>query len=586
MGVVGNCAFMAYTDVHAHVRWMCMPRFDSSFLFGSLLDKHKGGEFSVTPENQLGESRQYYLENTNILCTEFDTNQGSLRVIDFAPRFYQNDRIYRPLMLIRKVELLSGAPMLKICCSPVGDYGRVKPERMQGSNHIRFEGLGEPVRLTTNLPLSYITEDKSFILTETGYLLFTYGIPLEGPLESTCEDFLTKTTQYWRRWVKGMVVPAFYQEFVIRSALALKMHQYEDTGGIIASGTMALPEYHMSTRNWDYRYCWMRDAYYTLNAFNSIGHFDELEHYFRYIQNVMMHEQGNAQPLYTILGDKRIVELELDLEGYMGNKPVRVGNDAYTHIQNDVYGQVLTSLLPLYVDKRLNSVGTEKHLGLVRWLLSKIEMTMEMPDAGIWEFRERAQLHCYTFLFHWAGSNAAAKIAGFFGDESLKTKALLLATRASEQIEACYDNQRKVYTQAVGVPYLDAACLLLITMRYLDPATQRAKDHLSALEKELLAESGLFYRYIHTDDFGKPESTFLVCAFWYIEALAAVGRLPEAATCFENLMKYSNHLGLFSEDVHAETGSQWGNFPQTYSHVGLMNAAFRIDKKLDLPNFL
>lgn len=584
LGIVGNCSYLAYVDTDSNVSWMCMPRFDSSFIFGSLLDKKKGGDFYAKPFHEKYQSKQYYLENTNVLCTEFTCQDGKYRVIDYAPRFFQHDRQFRPLMLFRKIEPLEGRPTIKIKCHPVGEYGALQPETVMGSNHIRYLNIGPQVRLTTNVPLNTVLDEKPFVLSEPAYLAFAYGVPLEAPLEEVADLFLTKTINYWHKWIKTTSIPSLYQKEIIRSSLVLKLHQYEDTGGIIASGSTSLPEHHMSTRNWDYRYCWMRDTFYTLNALNSLGHFEESEKYFHYIENILQSETTRVQPLYSITGDKKLVEIELDLEGYLGNVPVRVGNDAYTHIQNDVYGQVLVSILPIYTDKRLIGNQRNKSTELVHFLLDRIEDTMEMPDAGLWEFRNKQQLHCYTFIFHWAGSKAAGKIGKELGDQSLIQKAQKLELLSAQKIEACYDPEKKVYMQAVGSEHMDASCLQLITMGYLDPHSDRARDHLMGLEKELGMENGLFYRYVHHDDFGTPESTFLICAFWYAEALASVERIDDAKRVFSNLLQYSNHLGLFSEDVDKE-GGQWGNFPQTYSHVGLMNAAFRIARKLDKPIF-
>lgn len=585
MGIIGNCSYLAYIDTDANVKWMCMPRFDSSFIFGSLLDSTKGGRFQASPANSEYKSTQYYLANTNVLCTEFESADGSFRVTDFAPRFMQDDRYFRPLMLFRKIEPLQGRPSVKVVCKPVGEYGEVQPEVLKGSNHLRFTNIGSHVRLTTDISINNIVNEKSFVLSEPKYMVFSYELPLEGGLMDTAESFLDKTKKYWRSWVKTTSIPPAYQKEIIRSALVLKLHQYEDTGGIIASGSMSLSEFDQSGRNWDYRYCWMRDTYYTLNALNSLGHFEESEKYFQYIENIIASETVKIQPLYSITGDKIIEEKELPLKGYLDrNIPVRLGNDAYTHIQNDVYGQVLISLLPIYTDKRLISQKNAKPLDLIHFLLDKIGETMFEPDAGLWEFRSLQQLHCYTFLFHWAGSKAALKIGVDLNDTVLIQKAKRLIQTSAEQLEKCYSPLKQAYTQAIGSEYLDASCLKLISMGYLDPNSDRAKKHLAALEKELKTEQGLFYRYKHIDDFGVPKTTFLICAFWYAEALACVGRVSEAVTVFENLISSGNHLGLLSEDVGVD-GSQWGNFPQTYSHVGLMNAVFRIARKIDKPLF-
>jgi GH15 family glucan-1,4-alpha-glucosidase len=585
-GVIGNCSYTAHIHKNTQVSWMCLPRFDSSFIFGSLLDTNKGGEFSILPASGKFHSSQSYIENTNVLSTEIRTDDGIYRVIDFAPRFHQVDRYYRPNMLIRKIERISGNPNIIVKCKPVWEYGKVQPESSLGSNHIRFLGMDGHVRLTSNISLNYILDEQSFVLNETKYLVLTYGPPLEAAIEETSEAFLSKTISYWRNWIKTASIVSFYQRESIRSALILKIHQFEDTGAIIAATTSSLPESPGSTRNWDYRYCWMRDTFYTLNAFNSIGHFEELEKYFHYVLNTTMEEADRYQPLYGITGKKELDEREIELEGYQGNQPVRVGNQAYTHIQNDVYGQVLISLLPLYDDKRIIFTDRFDSSQLIMKTLAMIEKTFDEKDAGLWEFRNLAQHHCYTYLFHWAGSCAAIKIAKVLKDDKMGELAVRLKARSEKMIEKCYVPSKKGYAQAVGVERMDASTLQLIMMNYFNGDNKKANAHLIALEKELLANNGLFYRYKHQDDFGEPETTFLICAFWYIEALACVGRLDEAIKYFEKMISYSNHVGLLSEDVNEKDGSMWGNFPQAYSHVGLLNAANRIATKLDRPSFL
>ena len=583
MGIIGNCSFIAYIDMSANIKWLCLPRFDSSFVFGSLLDEKKGGEFSVRPAEGIFTTDQHYLKNTNILVTEFNCAEGKYSVTDFAPRFYQYDRYFRPLMLVRKIRLIEGNPQIRVRCNPVGDLGRIIPQTVQGSNHIGYLNLDSQVRLSTDIPINYILEDQSFILTDTCYLVFTYGEPLEEAIRSTAETFLDRTRMYWENWVKATSIPDIFQEQIIRSSLVLKLHQYEDSGGIIASGTTSLPEADGTGRNWDYRYCWMRDTYYSLHGFNSIGHFEEVEKYFSYIYNIINRTTGRINPVYTITGEKVNPVKELNLDGYLGNRPVRIGNDAVLQIQNDVYGQVLISLLPLFVDKRLDFYDSIRTLTLVKWLTERIESTMDEPDAGIWEFGQLRQLHCYTMLFHWAGSRAAMKIAELLGDVRLQKKAKNLAVQASKRIARCYDPKRKVYTQAIGSRQLDASQLQLITMNFLDPSSEKARNHLKALETELKTPDGLLYRYKH-DEKGTMNSSFLICSFWYAEALACTGRVKEAYQLIEKLLPYSNHLGLYSEDADIE-GGQWGNFPQTYSHVGFINAVYRISIKIDKPIF-
>jgi GH15 family glucan-1,4-alpha-glucosidase len=585
-GIIGNCAFIAHVNKNTDISWLCWPRFDSPFVFGSLLDKKKGGEFSILPQGEFT-STQYYIENTNVLRTEITAEDGKYRITDFAPRFHLYERYYKPLMFIRKIEPLAGNPRITIKCEPVCDYGKNKMKSIRGSNHIDYIGCDENIRLSTNMSLTYIMDEKAFVLNEAKYLIMTYGQNLEAPVISTAENFLRETIAYWRLWIKHSSIAGFYQPFVIRSALVLKIHQYEDTGAIIAASTTSLPESPGSTRNWDYRYCWLRDSHYVLTSLNHIGHFEEMEKYFNYLSDISHAEDTRYQPLYGIAGERQITEHTLThLEGYKGEQPIRIGNQAYEHIQNDIYGQVLISMLPLYTDHRFVFSERSDSVKWIESVLSKIERTIDEKDAGIWEFRNIANVHCYSNLFQWAGAQAAFKMAKTIGNEDFEKRAQILIDKAAAHIEACYDPERKVYTNAVGSPHLDASTLQLIMMNYLDPASDRAKDHLIALEKELKTEDGLFYRYLHADDFGKPKTTFLICAFWYVEALACVGRTDEAIKEFENIIKYCNHLLLFSEDVDAKTGSQWGNFPQAYSHVGLMNAAYRIAIKLDRPIFL
>src|SRR5215212_6718594 len=436
LGIIGNCSYLAYIDKTADIKWLCLPRFDSSFLFGSLLDEEKGGHFYIRPAEEY-KSIQYYIPNTNILCTEFTCSDGKFRVFDCAPRMTIHERQFKPLMLVRKIELINGDPSIKVICDPRGDYGRIIPEPVTGSNHIRFLGLDKQVRITTDISLNYLLEGRPFVLDQNRYIVLTYGEPLEAPLRETAEDFLHQTIRYWQNWIKGCYVPNIYQDQIIRSALILKLHQYEDTGGIIASGTTSLPEYHDSTRNWDYRYCWFRDAYYTLRAFNQIGHFEELEKYFDFIQNIIHNSQDSLQPLYSITGKKDLHEIELDLAGYMNNKPVRIGNKAYEQIQNDVYGQVLVGLLPLYIDKRLTFSKKSSYKRIVPWLLKQIERTRNIEDAGLWEFRNSKQIHTYTLLFHWAGAKAAYKIGMQFKDDVLMQQEERLSMEAANMLEKC-----------------------------------------------------------------------------------------------------------------------------------------------------
>jgi GH15 family glucan-1,4-alpha-glucosidase len=582
LGIVGNCAYSALIK-DGSVEWMCWPRPDSSFVFGPLLDREKGGVFSI--EGVDAESvQQEYVENTNVLRTVFSGPNGEFELYDFAPRFLLYDRYYKPPMFVRVIKPLSGEPRAIVRCKPVYDYGRLRPTTWAASNHVEYRDLPAPVRLTTNVPLAYIEDERPFLLERDRHLVLTWGQPLEAGLEDTAERFLERTLDYWRRWVKGTRVPRDYQGEVIRSALALKLHQYEDTGALLAATTTSLPEYPGSGRNWDYRYCWLRDAYFTLNALERLGHSEEMERFLEYLRNLAEEEQGVLRPAYRINGSAEAPEAELDwLSGSGGEQPVRVGNQAFEHVQNDVYGEMVLAVSRLFLDIRfVGSVPPKTALDTVSGLVAQIEAKLDEPDAGPWEFRERWRLHTFTVLMNWAGARRAVEVAEALGDEELAGRARGLEQRAAEILETqCWSNEVGALTQVAGEPQLDAANLLAIQLGFFEPDDPRASSHVDAIRRSLSVDKGLLRRYSNRDDFGEMEAAFTVCSFWLVEALALIDRTDEARELFERLLSLHNGLGLYSEDILPETLEQSGNFPQTYSHVGLINAAFRLSRRWD-----
>ena len=552
---------------------------DSSFVFGSLLDEDRGGEFKVVPE-KLIRTKQRYLENTAILVTSFYCEDGEFDVVDFAPRFYVNHRYHKPLQFYRKIKRIAGHPRIKIICEPTGEYGTLTPEVHIGSNHINYNGLHIPLRLTTNATLTYLMEQRSFLLSEDLYFLFTEGEPFSTPIRETYEEFFYRTKDYWRRWVKETFIPNLFQKELIRSSITIKLHQYEDTGAIIASGTTSLPEYPGSGRNWDYRYCWLRDSYFSLAALNSLGHFEEVERYLHFIHNILGNLE-HLQPMYRINGEAEITEKILDLRGFMDNRPVRIGNAAFFQKQFDSFGQVILSLLPLYTDERIIHLEQVVDKRLIVDLLLSIEKVMDIPDAGTWELRGREEKHLGTYIFHWAGAKAGYKIASYYQDEELKQLAQRIIDLSAENIEKCYSEQDVSYMADQTRSHFDATGFLLITMNYLDPTDDKTHAYFLKLRHELISPEGMIYRYRRHDDFGDTHATFLICTYWYIEALICLGHLDEAQESLKNIIQHANHLGLLSEDISSEDGGQWGNFPQTYSHVGLINAVCRLARKRD-----
>lgn len=579
VGLIGNCQYSALIDTAGRVVWLCWPRFDASFVFGGLLDADKGGVFEVACADRF-HATQSYVENTNVLRTVFRSARGAFEVIDFAPRFVQYDRYFRPTMLVREIRPLSGRPVARVRCEPVYDYGLARPRVQWGSNHIEYTGLAGPLRLTTNMSLTYLTEGRPFVLKDRVYLVLTWGQPLEAPLETTCEDFLRRTVSYWRTWVRRCAIPAEYQKEVIRSALALKIHQFDDTGAIVAATTTSLPEAPGTGRTWDYRFCWLRDAFFTLDALRLLSHADEMERFVTYLYNVAAGARGRLQPVYGLSGETDLVERELPhLAGYRGEGPVRVGNAAHAHVQNDVYGEMILAISPLFLDARMAGSALAQPWDLLTRLLADVARHLAEKDAGIWEFRDKRQLHTFSLLMSWAGVNQAARIASRLGRAGIARRAERLAARARGLIRRhAWRPRAGAFAEAAGGTEWDASLLLMLQLGFLDARAPAARSHVLRLGRALRAANGFIHRYTHDDDFGRSVAVFTSANFWHAEALARIGRRDAARALFERILARANHVGLLSEDLDPKTGEQWGNFPQTYSHVGLIHAAFALSR--------
>jgi GH15 family glucan-1,4-alpha-glucosidase len=582
LGIIGNCSYSALVR-DGSVEWLCWPRPDSSFVFGPLLDRERGGAFAV--EGVESEAvRQEYVENTNVLRTVFSGPGGDFELLDFAPRFHLYDRFFKPSMLVRILRPLAGEPRARVRCRPTYEYGHENVGFWRASNHIEYTGFPTPVRLTTNVPLTYVEDERPFLLEDDRHLVLTWGEPLEAGLEETAERFLERTLDYWRRWVKGTRVPRDYQSEVIRSALVLKLHQYEDTGALLAATTTSLPEHPGSGRTWDYRFCWLRDAYFTLNALERLGHSEEMERFLEYLRNIAEEGGGVLQPAYRINGDRHAEERVLEhLAGYRGDGPVRIGNQAFEHVQNDVYGEMVLAVSRLFLDTRfVGEIPPLTAVEIVESLLDQIERTLDEPDAGLWEFRGRTRLHSFSVLMHWAGARRAVEVAEALDAVDLAARARDVEARAAEILETrCWNDEIGALTQVAGEPQLDASLLLAVHLGYLTPDDPRATSHVDAIREALSVDGGLLRRYTAPDDFGETHAAFTVCTFWLVEALALLGRTDEAKELFDRLLSLDNGLGLYSEDLLPDTLEQSGNFPQTYSHVGLINAAFRLSRRWD-----
>ncbi len=574
LGLIGNCQLSALVNRRGAIVWSCMPRFDSPPVFGSLLDPD-GGEFSIAPlAGGLGAQR--YLPNTNVLETRFEGPDGSFRVLDFAPRFIQYERSFRPTKLIRIVEPLDGTPRLRVACNPVLGWSRARPDREHGSHHVAFHGYGADVRLTTDAPLSYI-DGEPWALTERKHFVLSWAAPVEEPLLPLCDRFLRDTVRYWQQWVKHCEIPSIFQEEVIRSALTLKLHCFEDTGAIVAALTTSIPEAPGSGRTWDYRYCWLRDAYYTLGAFRLLGHFEEREQFLHFLLNVAASSPDlDLAPLYAIDGrpcpEEQILE---HWRGYGGERPVRIGNGAATHQQHDVFGEMVLALTPMFLDARFRDHVTPPVLDLVERLARRAIEVVGKPDAGIWEYRSNWRPQTFSSLMCWAAADRAARITALHRPASAEALASAAARIRDELVREAFDPARGCLTADYCGTEVDAALLQAVTLRLLPPDDPRMRATVDVVHADL-DHGGWLRRYRTKDDFGVPAVAFTLCTFWLVEALARIGRIDDARAVMERVRCIQAPLGLLSEDVDPSSGVMWGNFPQAYSHVGLIHGAFAI----------
>ena len=587
LALVGNCAISALIDAQARVVWSCMPRFDGDPVFHALIDSPAGlgddGSWQIALQDQV-RSEQQYVPGTAVLRTTLhDARGGAIQITDFAPRFFDHQRSFRPMMLVRRVQALAGRPRLRIVLRPRFEWGSVVPVRTRGSNHLRFVGPQLSLRLTTNMPLTYLVDETFFAFDGAFSLLLGPDETLEGGIEETARRLEEHTLDYWREWTRRLALPLEWQDAVIRAAITLKMCLYEDTGAIVAAMTTSIPEAPHSQRNWDYRYCWLRDAFFVVRALNSLSEVATMEEYLRWLHNVVAAAgDGPIQPLYGIGLEQRLDERCVEsLRGYRGMGPVRVGNQACEHFQHDVYGNIVLGAAQSFHDLRLFRRGSLDDFALLERVGERAVAVHDQPDAGMWELRTRARVHTSSVLMCWAACDRLAKIATVL---ELPERSVLWRQRAdvirATLIERAWSEKRQAFAESFGGHDLDASVLLMAEVGFIAPQDPRFVATVDALEANL-CDGPHMRRYEADDDFGCPESAFNICTFWRIDALARIGRTAQAREIFEAMLAARNPLGLLSEDTDPRSGEMWGNFPQTYSMVGIINVAMRLSAPWD-----
>jgi GH15 family glucan-1,4-alpha-glucosidase len=581
LGIIGNCSIAALVDAQATIVWGCFPRIDGDAVFHALLNDQKAdGLFSIELVDQL-HSEQAYLPNSAILCTTlYDHHGGIAEVTDFAPRFALYERIFRPPMIVRRIKAVQGRPRVLIRLRPGFENGGLKPQITRGSNHLRYVSPAQTLRLTTNAPVSYITEERPFVLDRPIDLLLGSDESLQAGVETTARDLFERTLDHWRSWVRSLSIPFEWQDAVIRAAITLKLCNFEETGAIVAALTTSIPEAPETQRNWDYRFCWLRDAYFVIHALNRLGVTRTMEDYLRFINDIVEEaKDGELRPVYGITRDTSIDEITIPhLAGYHGFGPVRVGNQAHVQIQNDVYGSVVLASTHAFFDQRLAHPGNGALFEQLERLGNRAVTVFDKPDAGPWELRTIASVHTFSSVMCWAACDRLAKIARHIG----QTDRAIYWRREADRLhsiicERAWNAELGCFASTFGGAELDATLLLLHEVDFLAADDPRFAATVDAVAINLKTGDFL-YRYVAEDDFGRPSTAFVICVFWYIDALAALGRRDEARILFETVLARRNPLGLLSEDIDPRSGELWGNFPQTYSMVGLINCAMRLSR--------
>jgi len=584
LALIGNCSYAALIDQQARVVWACLPRFDADPVFSALLNGDITGESRGLYEIEVKDfshGSQEYLPNTAILRTILhDGTGGAVEITDFAPRFEQFGRIYRPVMLVRHIRPLAGNPVIRVRLRPGHSYGAGTPETTHGSNHIRYVAPELTMRLTTDLPVAYILDEISFLLDGRHTLILGPDESLSKAISDTGRAFFENTRKHWHEMARHLAIPFEWQEEVIRAAITLKLCSFEESGAILAGVTTSIPEAADSERNWDYRFCWLRDSYFVVQALNRLGITRTMEDYVRYILNIATATDGKApQPVYGITLDTKLSErTEPHLSGYRGMGPVRAGNQAYEQVQNDVYGSIILTATMSFFDQRL---AQPDNLNLYETLEALGHHALDLfqqPDAGLWELRNDSHIHTFSSVMCWAACDRLARIATRL-DLTPRTRFWRQKAEHMRKVilEEAWNADLNSFVESFDGDELDASLLLLHELGFVEATDPRFIGTVEAIEKQLRCGDFLF-RYAKADDIGKPKNAFLVCTFWYIDALAAIGRKVEARELFENMLAHRNHVGLLSEDIDPETGELWGNFPQTYSMVGLINSAMRLSK--------
>jgi len=579
--VIGNCRSAALISEKGSIDWACLPSFNSSSVFAKILDEKIGGSFEILVSEEY-EIKQTYIRNTNIVSTVFSNGVDRFEVNDFMPRYRNNGDYHNPAEIIRYFKYISGKPVFRLKYDPKVEYARFHVKLVADEEYIKTyttEGDYDSLYLYTDLDQNSILEQNEIELTRDAYVIISYNQKL---LKQTLDKQylkLQKTKVYWLEWVDKLTTYKMYNDEIVRSALVLKLLSYDKSGAVLAAVTTSLPETIGDERNWDYRFCWIRDASMVIKVMSLLGHLNTVKRFMQFIIDIIPDKDEKIQIMYGIDREKKLEEETLDhLSGYMDSGPVRIGNAAYLQKQNDIYGILVDVIYQQFTDFKISLEDSESLWTIVRSIVRIVEANWDKPDKGIWEFRTEERHFTFSKVLCWVAIDRAVKIARFIHkNQYVKLWEPLADTIREDILAKAWNEKVGAFTQSYGSDDLDASTLLMEPYGFISAKDQRYIQTVKATEKELSVD-GLMYRYKNKDDFGLPESSFTICTFWLINALHAVGNKKRAREMFDQLLSYSNHVGLFSEDIDFKTKRLLGNFPQAYSHLALIETAINLGK--------
>jgi len=584
-GIIGNCRSAALVSKVGSIDWCCLPEFDSSSVFAKILDENKGGSFAITVDDSYTIEQQYETK-TAILVTNYTSGENSFELHDFMPRYYKKKGDYHaPPEIVRYIKYVSGVPKFKVIYNPKLEYAlgktvtHIKPDFIASLTHeVKFD----TVFLYSSFDKEKVVNGDEIILSENGYFLLGYNEKIFVPTTEKIHLELERTKLYWLNWVERTPTYKRFNEQIIRSALTLKLLSYDKTGAVLAAATTSLPETIGEVRNWDYRFCWIRDASMVIKVVSELGHKNIAKRYLQFIIDLIPDKDEKLQIMYGINKEKQLTEETLDhLDGYKGSKPVRVGNAAYKQKQNDIYG-----ILMDVIYEQLMKFSTDIDNGEELWTITKgivwiVEKHWKEADKGIWEFRTEDRHFTFSKVLCWVAIDRAIKVAEILGKTHKIDKWAPIEEEIRKDIhDNAWNEEKQAFTQSYGSSYLDASVLLMESYGFIDAKDPKFIGTVKGIEREL-SNDGLLYRYKNEDDFGLPSSSFTICTFWFINSLFKIGEEEKAIKQFEQLLTYSNHLGLFSEDIDFKTKRLLGNFPQAYSHLALIECAINFSKKAE-----